>query len=113
MEWLEARDMTKIKQHFVPEAAVEQVQYCVLDATDIEVDAAGVTVMFWPHPIFFDVFVNKCFRVSWVEVSQFVPTRAGPLRHDVNFATVLARPVSQVESDVDPIAHSGEWRDRV
>ena len=74
MEWFEARNMTKIKQHFVPEAAVEQVQHCVLDATYIEVNATSVAVMFWSHPVFFNIFVNKCFGVCWVEVSQLIPT---------------------------------------
>ena len=113
MEWLEARHMTKIKQHFVPETAVEQVQHCVLDTTYIEVHTAGVAVMFWSHPIFFNLFVNECFRVCWVKVTQLVPTRASPLRHDVDFASVLARSVTQVKSDVDPVANSCEGRDWV
>ena len=113
MEWLETRNMTKVKQHLVPEAAVEQVQHCVLNSTDIEVDTTGVAIMLWSHPIFLNVFVDKCFGVCWVKVTQLIPTRASPLRHDVYFATVLAWSISQVESDVDPFTHAGEWRDWV
>ena len=113
MEWLEARNMPEIKQHFVPKAAVEQVQHGVLDTTYIEVDAASVAVMLWSHPIFFNIFINEFFRVCGVEVTQLVPTRASPLRHDVDFASVLARSVTQIESDVDPFTHTGEWRDWV
>ena len=35
------RHVAEVEQHLVPEAGVQQVQHGVLDAADVQVDAAG------------------------------------------------------------------------
>ena len=101
------RDVTQVEQHLVPEACVQQVQHGVFNATDVEVDAAGmlVTVMafgLWAHPVALDLGIDELLLVGRVEVAQFVPTTAGPLRHDVGVAPVVLRPVTQIELDMGP-----------
>ena len=78
----------------------------MLDTAHVQIHAAGVAIMLRAHPIFFNVFVNKCFSIRWVEVAQFVPARASPLRHHVYFATVLLWSVAKVERDIDPILNA-------
>ena len=65
--------MTKVVQHLVPKARVQQVQHRVLNTAHVQVHAAGVAVMLWTHPILLNVFINERFGVRWVEVAQFVP----------------------------------------
>ena len=51
MERFFARYMAKIEQHLVPKAAVQQVQHCVLDTADVEIDTAHITGLAGPHPV--------------------------------------------------------------
>ena len=113
MEWFFAAYMTKVVQHLVPEARVQQVQHGVLNSTHIQVHAAGVAVMLWSHPILLNVFINERFGVGWVEVAQFVPARTCPLRHHVYFAAILLWPIAKVQGDIDPILNAGKRRNRV
>ena len=113
MEWFFAAYMTKVVQHLVPEARVQQVQHCVLNSTHIQVHAAGVAVMLWSHPILLNVFINERFGIGWVEVAQFVPTRASPLRHHVYFTAILLRPIAKVKRDIDPVLNAGKRRNWV
>ena len=80
-----ARYMPEVKHHFVPKARVQQVQHCVLDPADVEVNAAGVSVGRWAHPVPLNFFVDERRGVGGVEIAQLIPTRAGPLWHHVDF----------------------------
>ena len=89
------------------------MQHRMFDATDVEIDAPGVTCTARAHPVPLDVLVDHGGIVGGVEIAHLVPARAGPLRHHVHLAPVLARAVSQVERDTGPFLHTGERRDRV
>ena len=82
--------VAEVVQHLVPEAGVEQVQHGVLDAADVEVDAAGVARRLRAHPVALDLGVDEAVLVGGVEVAQLVPARTGPLRHHVQLAPVAA-----------------------
>jgi hypothetical protein len=75
-------------QDLVPEPRVQQVQDGVLDAADVQVDAAGVTGArgVRAQPVALDLGVDEALVVLRVEVAQLVPARAGPLRHRVGLA---------------------------
>ena len=45
---------------------------------------------------------RSCLLVGRVEVAQFVPAAAGPLRHHVGVASVVLRAVAEIEFDVGP-----------
>ena len=85
VERLFTRYMPEVEHHFVPKARIQQVQHCVLDPADVEVNAASVSVGRWAHPIPLNFFVDKRRGVGGVEISQLIPTRAGPLWHHVDF----------------------------
>ena len=88
MERFLGRHVAEVVENLVPEARIEKVQHGVLDAADVKVDTAGVAGAFRAHPVTLDIFVDKSIRVGGVEVAQFVPTRARPLRHHVHLAAV-------------------------
>ena len=98
--------MSKVVQHLVPKACIQQVQYGVFNTTHIQVHAAGVSSMLWAHPILLNVFINERFGVRWVEVAQFVPARTSPLRHHVYFAAILLWSVAKIHRDIDPILNA-------
>ena len=106
--------VAQVEEDLVPEAAVEQVQDGVFDATHVEVDAAQVllAVLFLAgaHPVFFVADVAEDVLVSGVDVAQLVPGGAGPLGHDVGVAGVGLEAVTQVEFNVDPIGGFSERR---
>ena len=110
-EGLLRRDVAEVEEHLVPEAGVQQVQHGVLDAADVEVDAAGMVGRLSVRgPIQYSSTagsMNTCSLVR-VEVAQVVPARTGPLRHDVGLAAVGLRSVAQVECDLDPVAEPVE-----
>ena len=113
MEWLFARNMAQIEHHFVPEAAVQQVQHGMFHTAHVQVDAACVAFMLGAHPIVLNVLVYKRGVVGWVEVAKFVPARTGPLWHHVYFTPILARSIAKIECHVHPVLHAGKWRDGV
>ena len=100
--------MAKIEHHFVPEAAVQQVQHGMFHTAHIQVDAACVAFMLGAHPIVLNVLVYKHGVVGWVEVAKFVPARTGPLRHHVYFASIFARAIAKIERHVHPVLHAGK-----
>ncbi len=83
-------DVAEVEQHLVPEPRVQQVQHGVLDAADVQVDAAGVVRArrVLAHPVPLDLGVDEPLVVLRVQVAQVVPARAGPLRHRVGLADV-------------------------
>ena len=110
------RQVPEVVQHLVPEAGIQQVQHGVLDAADVEVDAAGVigpNVGARAHPVRLDGRVDEHLVVRRVGVAQLVPARARPLRHHVGVAPVQLRPVAEVELDVHPRFESIERALRV
>ena len=59
---LRRRQVAEVVQHLVPEAGVQQVQHGVLDAADVQVDAAGVVgphVGLRAHPVPLDRRVDE------------------------------------------------------
>ena len=113
-ERLVAAEVAQVVQHLVPEARVEQVQHGVLDAADVEVDAARVAgagrgagdrLGARPHPVGLVLGVDERRGVRRVEVAQVVPARPGPVGHRVRLAAVAAgaAAVAEVEVDVHPL----------
>ena len=93
----------------------------MLDAADIQVDAAGVVRprRILAHPVPLDIRVAEGLVVRRIQVAQFVPAGTGPLRHDVQFAAVDLRAVAQVQFDGRPLRRAGQrghrrrwWRRR-
>ena len=113
MEWFFARNMAEIEHHFVPEAAVQQMQHGMFHAAHIQINAASVPWVLRAHPIVLNVLIYKHAVVSWVEVAKFVPARTGPLRHHVYFAPIFARAIAKIECHVHPVLHAGKRRDGV
>ena len=68
---------TEVVEHFVPEAAVEQVEYGVLGAPDVQVHR---------HPVAFGLGRPGRLLVGGIDESQVVPAAPGPLRHGVDVA---------------------------
>ena len=104
------RQVAEVEQHLVPEAGVQQVQHGVLDAADVQVDAArvvGPDVGLRAHPVALDRRVDERVLVRRVEVAQLVPARAGPLRHHVGVAPVRLRAVAEVERRPRPSRSAG------
>ncbi len=89
-EWLGVPDDTEVEENLVPEAGVQEVQYRVLAAADVEVDG---------HPFVVAARAPGFGVVAGVEVTQVVPARAGPLRHRVRLPRVPAS-VLQEEAPV-------------
>ena len=98
--------MPQIEQHLVPEPRIQQVQHRVLDATDVQVDAAWIVgaVLGWPraHPVRLVLLGAERFRVVRVGVAQLIPGAARPLRHDVGVAGVGLKTVTEVQIHVHP-----------
>ncbi len=113
MKRLERADMAQVEQDLVPEAGVQQVQHGVLDATDIQVDTAGVAFVLGAHPVLLDLGIDEGIGVGRIEVAQLVPARPRPLGHDVDFATVGGRAVAEVEFDVEPLGGACQRRHRI
>ena len=107
------RQPAQVEQHLVPEPGVQQVQHGVLDAADVQVDAARVLGALRPHPVLLDRGVDEAVLVRRVQVAQLVPAAAGPLRHDVGVAPVALRAVAQVELDGRPPVQAVERALRV
>ena len=55
--------MAEVEQHLVPEAGVQQVQHGVLDAADVQVDAAGIAGPLRSHPVALDVGSTNSFSL--------------------------------------------------
>ena len=103
---LRRRQVAEVEQHLVPEAGVQQVQHGVLDAADVEVDAAGMVgahVGARAHPVALDRRIDERLVVGRVAVAQLVPARTGPLRHHVGVAAIGLLAVAEVEGHVDPL----------
>ena len=99
-------DVAEIEKNLVPEAGVQQVQHCVLDTADVEVDAAGMVrphVGARAHPVLLVLDGTETFVVEWIDVAHLVPARASPLRHHVAVAAVGLHAVAEVEFDVHPV----------
>ena len=96
LERFVGRDEAEVKEHLVPEAAVEQVKHGVFGTTHIEVDR---------HPVLFKFLCNKCVAVASVDVAEVIPARASPLRHGVRFADTLA---AVLVDDLEPFGSVGE-----
>jgi hypothetical protein len=90
-ERLRRADVAQVEEHLVPEAGVEQVEHGVLDAADVEVDAAAVALVAGAHPVPLDLGVDEGVLVGGVEVAQLVPARPRPLRHRVQLPPVHLR----------------------
>ena len=82
LEWLGRADQAAIEEDFVPESAVEQVQYRVLGAANVKVNR---------HPVLLFFRVPGLIGVPGVQIPQIVPARPGPLGHGVGLAAALAR----------------------
>ena len=106
MERLARRDMAQVEQHLVPEARVQEVQHCVLDAAHVQIDTTGAALGGRSHPVRLIRRVHEGDLVGGVGVAHLVPAAAGPLRHHVRVAAVRLRPVTQVQLDVDPIGQT-------
>ena len=90
VERLGRRHVAQVEQHLVPEPRVQQVQHGVLDAADVQLDAAERTVGVRAHPVVLDLGVDQPLGVGRIQVAQLVPARAGPVRHRVRLAAVLS-----------------------
>ena len=66
----------------MPEPAVEQVQYGVLGAADVQVHR---------HPVFLFLGVPGGLVVLGIEIAEVIPARSGPLRHRVGLAPICLR----------------------
>src|SRR5918993_5494262 len=77
LKWLRCRHQTAIVEHFMPEACIQKMQRCVLDAADVEVDR---------RPILLKRLIPWQPLVVWVDESQVVPRGTCPLRHHVCIA---------------------------
>ena len=90
--------MPKVEENLVPETCVEKMQDSMLNATDVEVNSTrrvnAITVCAL-HPIALDACVYQCVNVLWIEITQVVPTRSGPLRHCVDLAAVALRSAAE------------------
>ena len=104
--------VAEVVQHLVPETRVQQVQYQVLDAADVEVHAArivrAVLIRARAQPVGFVGRIGDGLGVRRVGVAQLVPGRAGPLRHDVRVARVFLRPIAEIERDLHPLGGLGQ-----
>ena len=85
---LAGADVPQVVEDLVPEARVEQVENGVLDAADVQVDAAGA------HPVALHLRGDERVRILRIQVAQVVPARPGPLGHRVRLAPVARRPAS-------------------
>ena len=65
------------------------------------------------HPVALDLRVDEALAICWVEVTQLVPTRASPLRHHIDFASISFFAVTKVKFDFQPIGNSRERRHRI
>src|SRR6202035_1956716 len=84
LEWLRLRNITEVEQHLLPEACIKQMQDRVLGAANIQIDT---TRLLAAHPVALGLLSHETLIVVWITESQVVPTRAGPLRHDVRLAS--------------------------
>ena len=109
--------MAEVVEHLVPEPRVQQVQHRMLDAADVQVDAARVVraVLGRPraHPVRLVLLGAQRFRVVRVGVAQLVPRAARPLRHDVGVAGVGLEAVAEIQLDVHPVGRLGQRRRRL
>ena len=100
----------------MPEARIQQVQNGMLDAADVEVQAARIaeTVQLRPrtHPVRLVLPGAELFFVGRVDVAQLIPRASGPLRHDIGVTLVLLRTVAEIEFDVDPVRRLLQRRTR-
>ena len=82
VERLRRRHVAEVEQHLVPEAGVQQVQHRVLDAADVQVDAARIgrpsDRRLRAHPVALDLGVDERVLVGRVEVAQVVPAANRP-----------------------------------
>ncbi len=74
LEGLYGGDETGVVEHLVPESGVEQVQYRVFGAADVEIH--------W-HPVALLLGVPATLFVVGVDVAQVIPATPSPLRHGV------------------------------
>ena len=108
-ERLHRADLAQVEQHLLPHPRVQQVQHRVLDAADVQVDAAGVAGpgRVGTHPVLLDLGIDEPLVVLRVQVAQVVPARARPLRHRVGLAPVLP---GFVTVDAHPVVGAGQRR---
>ena len=112
LERLDRADDTQVVEHLVPEAGVQQVQHGVLDAADVQVDAAvGRAVA--SHPVLLRSRVGDDIIAERIDVAQVVPARPGPLRHDVEVTGIGLGAVAKVDIDVAPLLGATQWRFRL
>ena len=83
LERLGLRDITEIEQHLLPEACIQQMQDSMLGAANVQIDT---TRLLAAHPIALGLLSCETLIVVRIAESQIVPTRTGPLRHDVRLA---------------------------
>ena len=97
----------------MPEAGVEQVQHRVLDAADVEVDAAWIVLTVrlraGAGPVALVFQVDELFSVVRVDVAQLVPGGTCPVRHDVGVTAVLLLAIAEIELDIDPVSGLVQW----
>ena len=89
LERLGLRDVAEIEEHLVPEPRVEEMQHRVLDAADVEIDAARLARR--PSSNAPASSPTKRCVVLRIAEAQVIPARAGPLRHGVRFARRVFR----------------------
>ena len=87
----------------MPEPGVQQVQHGVLDAADVQVDAAGRRPARMGPSSTARRRGRRTLSLVRIEVAQLVPARTGPLRHHVGLAAVPPRAVAEIELDVQPL----------
>ena len=80
----------------MPEPGVQQVQHGVLDTADVQVNTTAVGRRAGAGPIALVVNVAELVSVGGVNVTQLVPGRTSPLRHDVRVTGIPLQPIAEV-----------------
>ena len=88
--------MAEVVEDLVPEPGVEEMQYGVLGAADIQVDAAWLGIA--RHPVFVGLFADKALGICGIAETQVIPAGAGPLRHGVGLTLCGVRVFQPLES---------------
>ena len=72
--------VTAIVKHFVPKTRIQQMQYSMFGASNIEINR---------HPFFLKFWIDENFVIVRINKTKEVPTRACPLRHGIGFSFVF------------------------
>ena len=75
------RNITAVIQEFMPETRIKQVQCRMFHASVIPINV---------HPIVESLFWRKFLVIMRVAVSQEIPWRTGPVRHNIRFASGMS-----------------------